>query len=339
MQPAHSGAPMNNDLVTIETAATSASAVESANRRHLLAGLTFAVLTTIVAAFQPVVTRYGALNIDPLLYCAGSVTVAAASMMIVLWWRGELRPLVDRKYVARLVMLSMTGTVATSLLLVFGFHKIDAVAGVILLESEPVYSLILATICLGERPSRRQIAATFAILGGISSVFGTGHAFSPLYAAALIFVTPLFWQVSHVFSLGVMPPLTPACITGARYLFATAFLIVLLLCTDYRAAAELADSRTLATIGFSGLFVYCVGSLTWYAAINRLSLAWTTAFVIPGVPILSFLFAIAFLGEHPAALELVGVAVAMAGVVVLVLGAEAGRRLPAAAEAIHQPMA
>ena len=51
----------------------------------------------------------------------------------------------------------MAGTVATSLTLIYGLAKIDAVAGVILLESEPVYSLLMATAFLGERPS---IAAT-----------------------------------------------------------------------------------------------------------------------------------------------------------------------------------
>ncbi len=128
------------------------------------------------------------------------------------------------------------GSVATSLTLVFGLRKIDAIAGVILLQSEPLYSLLLSTIFLGERPSRRQLIATVVILIGIGSVFGAGHAFSPLYAAALLLVTPLFWQASHVISLGVMPPLSETCVTGARTIFAAVVLVAIFLVTDARAA-------------------------------------------------------------------------------------------------------
>lgn len=306
-------------------------------RRDFLIGFSSAIVTTVVAAFQPVVTRYAALNIDPLAFCAGSVVCAAAFMVVVLGWRGELAALADRRYLGRLFMLSMAGTVMTVLTLTYGLRQIDAVAAVILLESEPIYSLILATIFVGERPTIRQVVATAVILAGIGSVFAGGRAFTPYDAALLILLTPLFWQASHVISLGVMPPLSPVCLTGARYIYAAFVLILLMFCVDRRALTELADPRALAIVGCTGLFIYCAGSLSWYAAINRLSLAWTTAFVIPGVPILSFLFAIAFLGERPTIREIIGISVAVLGVIALVVGADAHRK--SAAEAVHQPIA
>ena len=156
----------------------------------------------------------------------------------------------------------------------------------------------------------------------------------------MLFVTPLFWQTSHVISLGVMPPLSEICVTGARNIFAAVALLAILLVSDPHAIAGLADGRTLAVIFVTGAFVYVFGSLTWYGAINRLSLAWTTALTIPGVPLLSFMFAIVFLGEHPSGRELGGMLVAVAGVLFLVLGADAGRKTGdvEAAEAVHPPL-
>jgi drug/metabolite transporter (DMT)-like permease len=308
--------------------------------REFRIGLVNAVATTIIAAVQPVITRYGAQNIDPLLFCAGSMTVAAAILAAAMWRRGEIRALISPQWAPRLVALSMAGSVATSLTLIFGLRRIDAIAGVILLQSEPLYSLLLSTIFLGERPSQRQWIATVVILLGIGSVFGAGRAFSPLSAAALLFVTPLFWQTSHVISLGVMPPLSETCVTGARTIFAAVVLVAIFLALDARAAVALADPRTLAVICVTGGFIYVLGSLTWYGAINRLSLAWTTALTIPGVPMLSFLFAIVFLGEHPSTRELCGMTIAVAGVLFLVLGADAGRehRDAELAEAVHPPL-
>ncbi len=153
-------------------------------------GFAFATINTAISAMQPVIMRYAALNIDPLVFCAGAVGFAACGAVVMLAWSGELRILVNRTYLPWLFGVSMAGTVATSLTLIYGLEKIDAVAGVILLESEPVYSLLMATVFLGERPSIRQLLATATILAGIGSVMGAGRAFTPFYAAALVFVTP-----------------------------------------------------------------------------------------------------------------------------------------------------
>lgn len=313
----------------------------AASARQIFAiGFASAALNTVISATQPVITRYAALNVDPLVFCSASVAIAACFAIGMLAWSGELAMIFNRAFTPWLFGVSMAGTVATSLTLIYGLSKIDAVAGVILLESEPVYSLLMATVFLGERPSSRQLIATATVLAGIGSVLGAGRAFTPLYAAALVFVTPLFWQTSHVLSLHVMPPLTPRSLAGARYIYAALVLAAITLAAHPRALGELAQWHVLAIVAFTGIFVFFLGSLTWYGAISRLSLAWTTAFVIPGVPILSFLFAIVFLGERPSVREIVGIAVAMAGVAILVLGADASRPAKAAeaAEAVHHPV-
>ncbi len=294
-------------------------------REAVAAGIIFALSNVTISALQPVITRYAALNMDPLLFCACSVMIAAGCAAIMLVCTGEIRLLIDVRYRLRLFAISMTGTVITALALIYGLRKINAVAGVILLESEPVYSLILATIFLRERPSGRQLLATSVILVAISYVFDAGQAFSPFGNALLVLLTPLFWQSSHVMSLQVMPPLTPRVITGARYIYAAFVLLGILVALDRSSVAALAAPGTSMTVIFTGAFVYFMGSFTWYGAISRLSLAWTTALVIPAVPIVSLIFAILFLGERPEPHELAGVALAVAGILALVLGSDARR--------------
>ena len=97
--------------------------------RQFRVGLANAVATTIIAAVQPVITRYGARNIDPMLFCAGSMTVAGSILAVVIWLRGEIGTLFSRQWTRRLVTLSIFGSVATSLTLIFGLRKIDAIAG------------------------------------------------------------------------------------------------------------------------------------------------------------------------------------------------------------------
>jgi drug/metabolite transporter (DMT)-like permease len=103
----------------------------------------------------------------------------------------------------------------------------------------------------------------------------------------------------------------------------------------------LANVGTLTIIVATGFFIYFLSALTWYGAISRLPLAWTTALVVPAIPLLSILFAVVFLGERATAREILGVLIAIAGVLALVLGADdAHRQHPAgdALEAVHQPL-
>jgi len=325
---------------TVSPADARASAAIARRSRAFQVGLTFCIINTIVGAGQPVITRWGVVHLDPLLFCTGAVVVATICTVPLLYFSGELGLMVDRRYRGRLFGMSITGTVMTSLTLTYGLTGIGAVAGVLLLQTEPVYSLVLSTIFVGERPSMRQLFATATVLVGIGSVFGAGGAFSPLWAAALVFMTPLFWQASHVIGLKLMPPLTPISVTGGRFLYASIVMTTMLLVFRRGSIVQLADVDSLGVILITGFFIYFISAITWYGAINRLSLAWTTALVVPGIPILSILFAVIFLGERATTREVIGILISVSGVVALVLGADPHRKHPAseAAEAIHEPL-
>ena len=77
---------------------------------------------------------------------------AAFCTIALLLYTGELKLIFDRRYRGRLFSLAMAGTVMTSLTVTYGLTRIGAVAGVLLMQTEPVYSLILSTIFVGERP-------------------------------------------------------------------------------------------------------------------------------------------------------------------------------------------
>ena len=193
--------------------------------------------------------RWGGLHLDPLLFCTGSVAFAALFTIALLLYTGELSLVFDRRYRARLFGVAFAGTVMTSLTVTYGLTRIGAVAGVLLMQTEPVYSLILSTILLvRERPSVGQILATATILVGIGSVFAGGGSFSPLWASAIIFATPLFWQTSHVIGLKLMPPLTPTAIIGGRFLYAAIVLSAMLLVFRRESLVQLADPVSLGVI-------------------------------------------------------------------------------------------
>jgi hypothetical protein len=309
-----------------------------AQRKGALAvGIALAAVSTAAGALLPIVTRYGALHIDPLLYSAGSAIVAAVCSVPFLGAGDGLGVLVNRRYRSRLAAISLAGTFVPSLFMVYGLRHVNAITGVLLLQTEPIYSLIVAMLAVDEVPSSRQVIATGLILTGIFSAFwGTGGLTLSL-PALMVALTPLMWQLSHVITLRVMPPLKPISVTAARNCHASILLAALVIVTRPSVLGQLGQFYVIGTLIVSGAIVYFLGTLTWYGAISRLSLSWTTALVVPGVPVLSIVFAAFFLGEHAGMRQFVAIAIAVGGILGLVLGSDPSRPGAPEIEAIEVP--
>ena len=248
----------------------------------------------------------------------------------MIYARGELGLLVDRRYRMRLLTLSIIGTAVATLALVFGLRHIDAVAGTLLLQSEPVYSLLLATLFARRAPhvpparrdrdhNHRHRLGDWRVerrlFAGVGGDAGRGDT-----AALADRACPIV--AGYAAAIAAVHDSRPLQLRRRR---ADAVLAVV----DPHAMAQLSDPLVLGTIVATGAVCYFLASLAWYAAISRLSLAWTTALVIPGIPLLSILCAIVFLGERATRRDLIGVLVSISGVLLLVLGAEGVRRAPA----------
>src|SRR5580693_10501681 len=95
-----------------DTSASSMPPVAGANETALRArafqvGLTLCIINTIIGAGQPVVTRWGAVHLDPLLFCTGAVVFAALCSIPLLQQSGELRLIVDPRYRGQLFSVAM----------------------------------------------------------------------------------------------------------------------------------------------------------------------------------------------------------------------------------------
>lgn len=301
------------------------------------AGLAMVAITTLSGALLPIVTRYGATHIDPLLFCTGSTIVAAVCALCMLPGADGFGILVDRRYRLPLMAISMAGSFMPGLTMVYGLRHVNAVSAVLLLQTEPVYSLAIATLVVGEAPSPRQVIATVIVLAGIVSAFWSGAGIDLNGVALLVGVTPLMWQISHVVTLRVMPPLRPISVTAARNVHAGVLLAILMAVFRPAALGQLAEPNVSATLLATGAIVYFAGTLTWYGAIRRLSLSWTTAVVVPGAPVLAVIFAAVLLGEHAGMRQLAAIAIAIGGILWLILGSDPSRPGAAEIQAIEVP--
>src|SRR5262245_25202238 len=252
----------------------------------------------------PAFSKYAVSRVDPLLYSALAVCVAAAVSLGLATWRGELGQVVDPRFVGWLVPISLLGTTATTLLLFYGSRLTDGVSAALLLQSEPVYSLALTWLVWQRTPSRRQLVGTTLILLGIVMVLYDG-TFRIGLGGALILLAPLGWQVSHMLALRVMPPMSPYALTAARYLYGGAGLVLTQVLFG-TASVRSVDTTALAMATFHGVVLFFCGTLLWYETIRRLDLSRATAIVTPCEPVMSLVLVWALLGGLPNVYQAIG---------------------------------
>jgi len=289
-------------------------------------GLWFAFAEVMAVGLVPAFSKYAVSRVDPLLYSALAVCVAAAVSLGLATWHGELGQVVDPRFVGWLIPISLLGTTATTLLLFIGSRLTDGVSAALLLQSEPVYSLALTWLVWQRTPSHRQLVGTALILLGIVLVLYDG-TFRIGLGGALILLAPLGWQVSHMLALRVMPPMSPYALTAARYLYGGAGLVLTQMLFG-RASVRSVDATALAMATFHGVVLFFCGTLLWYETIRRLDLSRATAIVTPCEPVMSLVLVWALLGGLPNIYQAIGLLLLAPGMWLVVVRAKAAVEPP-----------
>ncbi len=288
-------------------------------RRQERLGLLFAGLCALNGAFVPAVAKLTTAHGDAVFVATVTTVVAGACGFLLLAARGEVAARWAHGQRRALLAIGTLGTAVTFLLFFEGARRSSAVETALCLQMEPVYSLFLARIFLGHPLAPRRLAAVLAIVAGIGLALNPA-GFSGWLGNALLLVTPLGWQISHLIVLRGLPSVQPRTLTAARYVYGGAMLAALWLATG--GIARLPETgallRLLPILVLQGAGLSFLGTLVWYGAIARLDLARCTAIVVPSIPLLSLGASWLLLGEVASTRQWAGLLLTACGVVAFV---------------------
>ena len=270
-------------------------------------------LVIFVAAlwgFNFVVIDWGMGPVPPLLFAAIRFSVVSLACFFV------PRPPVPFAAVAAVGAFMSLGQ--------FGFLYLALHLGMgpglaaLVLQSQAVFTIVIASAALREWPTRAQLAGTALGVAGLFVVaFGIGgHV--PLAALGLCLLAGLSWGAGNVVSRAARAP-GGLALTVWSATVAPLPLLALSLLIDGRAAV----SHGLIHLGWHGVLstIYTAGlcSLVGYALFNRLLSRYPSGYVVPWIllaPVVAMASAWALLGEAPGAAELSGAALLVVGVLV-----------------------
>ncbi|MFE0628481.1 DMT family transporter [Streptomyces sp. NPDC058864] len=253
------------------------------------------------------------------------LAVASAALAVAAPLLGVRRP--RRRDVPLIALCGLTGMAAYQLLLNWGEVHVPAGTASLLVALAPVFSVLLATVFLGEPLTRAVVAGSLVAIGG-AAVIALARGGAHFTAGALVVLGAAV--VQGVYHAATKPLLRGR--TGlevACYAMWAGTLMLLPLAPGAVRAAAHAPGSALACAVYLGLLPSALGFVIWGYAVARLSLATSTA-ALYLVPPVALLVAFAWLGETPRPAELAGGAIGIAGVVLINRGRPeapgAGRR-------------
>jgi O-acetylserine/cysteine efflux transporter len=275
------------------------------NRRDI----SLVVLVAALWGFNFVVIDWGMGTVPPLLFAAVRFTVVALPACLFV-----PRPPVPMRTVAAVGGLMGLGQ--------FGFLYLSMHLGMppglaaLVLQSQAVFTVVIAAVALRERPSRGQLAGiALGTVGLLVVALGRGGRV-PLGALVLCLLAGLSWGAGSVVSRAAKAPGGFALTVWSATVVPVPLLALSLVTDGPRAVGH-----GLASLGWHGALstVYTAGlcSLVGYAIFNRLLSRYPAANVVPWIllaPVIAMASSWALLGEVPGPAELAGAALLVSGV-------------------------
>lgn len=248
-------------------------------------GLALMGVVVLVYGLLPVFTRGLVTGADPIFVAAVANLVGSAPFWLWLGAKGQLAEAVAPHSLPRLLLIAFFATTVSSLCFFLGTAQTSAANASLLIQSEPVYSIALSAIFLGEAVSARHLGATALLLAGAAAVlFQDGLQLQA--GDALVALTPLWYQVGHLIAKKMMPGLkTRMVIPAMRMGVGGALLMIIALVRDPGVAQLLLDPGLMARLALFGLAVVGLEKLAWYEALARIDLGKASALLVPSVAV------------------------------------------------------
>ncbi|MGH7203863.1 MAG: DMT family transporter [Candidatus Levyibacteriota bacterium] len=273
-----------------------------------------AIIAAITYGFFPVFSHYFVITIDPLLFGGITMLVGSLPLLWYLWVKNEIREIYHKKYLFYLLGVAISSGIGMS----FFFTGASLTSGIntsLLLQLEPIYSIILSSIFLREIIGRGQVIGTLLMVLGAGVVVSKGISGINL-GDIFILIALLFFQTSHLFAKKVLPKLKNTNIVPAARLFYGGLLVTgIALSIHHAAYKELFSSKNDTAMLLFGLYTFLDMFLA-YQALKRLALAKVTA-IMPFSVIVAFSAAILFLKEVPTLQQYIGVILIGGGLIFL----------------------
>ena len=248
-------------------------------------------------------------GLGPAGLAVARLAVASAALALAAPLMGVRRPkLGDLPLMALCGLAGMTGY---QLLLNAGERVVPAGTASLLVATAPVYASLLAVAFLGERSSRRRWAGSAVALAG-TALIAASHGLGFGASALIVLAAAVLQAIFHTAQKPLLARYTGFEVT-AYAMWAGTVLILPWTGSLLRAFPQ-AGGAAIGSAVFLGLAPSAAGFVLWAYAMARMDVGRVTVSLYL-VPAAAIGISLVWLGQVPGPAELIGGAIALAGVV------------------------
>ena len=271
-------------------------------------------LSVFIWSFAFVGIRYGVRYYSPGALALLRFTVASAMFAGFIVWKRDPRSMVRRAtpHWRGILAMSVTGIFVYHVCLNVGELTVSAGAASLLVNTTPVFTVLLAMWFLGDRLGPVGGAGiAVAFLGATLVSLGTGEGFSFDQGALWITAAAVAQAIYFTVQKELLGRLGPLELTALSIWSGTLLLAVF--------SGQLVDALTTAPLAATlavvslGVGPSAIAYLSWAEVVSRIDVSRAVTYLYL-VPVLAFTLGFLLLGEEPGLLSVLGGAVTLFGV-------------------------
>jgi drug/metabolite transporter (DMT)-like permease len=268
-----------------------------------------------VTALWPIVGKEGGALITPALMvflaCLFSLAYYGIWLSKHKMWGG----LFEKKLWPRLLALGLFGTALPYTSVFIALQYTTPTNAAILNQVEILYSLVLAFILLGERPSLGQLCGSVMVICGVLIII-MHEKFSVQWKGdVIVLCTPWTFQISHIFAKKLPKDLPAAFISAARAVYGGLTILPVVIALAFTSGLKFENTPTAwFAVLFMGVIYYGISQPLWYKAIRNIDLSKATAIIL-SYPVMTFIVSAIIGTEKVRSYQAVGLILALCGAV------------------------
>lgn len=271
-----------------------------------------------ITAFYPIAGKSAVGLISPSMLLFLGAFICFLLFLPYLVKTNQLRELFNPKMVKSLMAIGLFNTALPFLCMFIALLYTTPSNAAILNQTELLYSLVLAWLFLGEKPSKKQLFGSALLLTGVIIIL-LQNRFSPKWRGDIIVLSSVWlFQVGHIFAKRLPKDLSPEFITAARAFYGMLWIIpISFLLSFINLPIFLKPTlKSFLIILYMGGIFHTFGNMFWYRAIRNMDLSKATA-VILSYPVFTYLISVALGMENITAWQIAGLAFALSGAYLL----------------------
>ena len=299
-------------------------------------GPLFAVLGVLGFSFKAILIKlaYAASPVDPVSLMTLRMLYSAPFFIAIAWWSGRApraAPITRRDW-RLLLALGFVGYYLSSLLDFIGLQYVTAALERLVLFLYPTIVVVLSALFLAQPVTRRAAVALALSYAGIAlavwhDIRVTGDAGATALGASLVFGGALGYAVYLVAAGGIIVRLGSSRFIAWAMLASTVFIVAQFALTHSLSALNVPPKVHALTLAMA---VFCTVLPTWMIAESVRRIGASTSSLIGSLgPMFTLGFGALLLDEPINALQLCGVALVLAGVMLVSRGSRSPRKATA----------